>query len=169
MSVEKIPRFRPPYPFEEYRFEIRSLSPAEGGGFLISFPDLPGCISDGETISEAVKHGKEAFQSWVSARLHDRLPVPEPSRHEERTLDAYSGRFVQRIPRSLHAELAARAEAEGVSLNSLVLALIANGLGRLRNLNPDRDDVVIVAEPTVAYRTGKPSRRAASIRRPRKV
>ena len=107
---------------------------AEGGGFLISFPDLPGCISDGETISEAVRHGKEAFQSWVSARLHDRLPVPEPSRHEERTLDAYSGRFVQRIPRSLHAELAARAEAEGVSLNSLVLALIANGLGRLRNV-----------------------------------
>lgn len=168
MSVEKIPRFRPPYPFEEYRFEIRSLSPAEGGGFLISFPDLPGCISDGETIPEAVRHGKEAFQAWVSARFHDRLPVPEPSRHEERSLEAYSGRFVQRIPRSLHAELTARAEAEGVSLNSLVLALIASGLGRLRNVNPDRDDVAIVAEPTVAYRTGKRAR-ATATPRPRKT
>ena len=168
MSVEKIPRVRPPYPFEEYRFEIRPLSRAEGGGFLISFPDLPGCISDGETIAEAAKNGKEAFQSWVSARLHDRLPVPEPSQHEERALDAYSGRFVQRIPRSLHAELAARADSEGVSLNSLVLALIANGLGRLRNVNPDRDDVAIVAEPGVAYRTGKRTR-ATSARRPKKA
>ena len=167
MTVEKISRVRPPYPFEDYRFEIRPLSRAEGGGFLISFPDLPGCFSDGETIPEAVKHGKEAFQSWVSARLHDRLPVPEPSRHEERPLDAYSGRFVQRIPRSLHAELAARAEAEGVSQNSLVLALIANGLGRLRYANPDRDDVAIVAEPTAAYRTGKRTR-ATALRRTKK-
>ena len=54
MTVEKISRVRPPYPFEDYRFEIRLLSRAEGGGFLISFPDLPGCHSDGETIPEAV-------------------------------------------------------------------------------------------------------------------
>lgn len=163
MTVEKVPRVRQPSSFESYRFEVRPLSPVEGGGFVISFPDLPGCISDGETIPEALRHGKEAFLSWVSARLHDRLPVPEPSRNEERTLEAYSGRFVQRIPRSLHAELAARAEAEGVSLNSLVLALIANGLGRLRSVNLDRDDVAIVAEPTAAYRTGK--RACASVAR----
>ncbi len=167
MTVEKIPRVRQPYSFESYRFEIRPLSSVEGGGFLISFPDLPGCISDGETISEAVRHGKEAFQSWVSARLHDRLPVPEPSRHEEQTLEAYSGRFVQRIPRSLHAELAARAGVEGVSLNSLALALIANGLGRLRKANPGRDDVAIVAEPTATYRAGKRTH-ATSARKTRK-
>lgn len=164
MTVEKIPRVRPPYPFEDYRFEIRPLARAEGGGFQISFPDLPGCISDGETISDTVRRGKEAFQSWMSARLHDRLPVPDPSRHEDRTLDAYSGRFVQRIPRSLHAELAARADSEGVSLNSLVLALIANGLGRLRKVNPAPDDVASVAEPTSAYRTGKRARASAARR-----
>jgi antitoxin HicB len=167
MTVEKIPRVRPPYPFEDYRFEIRPLSRAEGGGFLISFPDLAGCISDGETISEAVRHGKEAFQSWVSARIQDAIPVPEPSRLEGRPLDEYSGRFVQRIPRSLHAELAARAEAEGVSLNSLVLALIANGLGRLRQARSHRDDLAVVAEPTPTYRTGKGTR-ATAARRPRK-
>ena len=168
MTVEKITRVRPPHPFEEYRFEIRALSRAEGGGFLISFPDLPGCISDGETIADAVKHGKEAFQSWMSARLHDRIPVPEPSVVDERGVDAYSGRFVQRIPRSLHAELAERALAEGVSLNSLVLALIANGLGRLRSANTDRDDVTVVAEPASAYRAIQ-STRAARARRPKKT
>lgn len=161
MTIEKIARVRPPFPVEDYRFEIRPLSRAEGGGFLISFPDLPGCVSDGETISEAVRRGKEAFQSWVSARVQDRIPVPEPSRPEERSLGEYSGRFVQRIPRSLHAELAARAEAEGVSLNSLVLALIANGLGRLRQGRGDREDLAVVAESTATYRTARRSRATA--------
>lgn len=168
MTVEKITRVRPPHPFEEYRFEIRALSRAEGGGFLISFPDLPGCISDGETISEAVRHGKEALQSWVSARMRDGLSIPEPSRPEGRTLDEFSGRFVQRIPRSLHAELAERAAIEGVSLNSLVLALIANGLGRLRQGRGDHDDLAVVAEPTPAYRAAKRTR-APAAREPRKT
>ncbi|MEO8198711.1 MAG: type II toxin-antitoxin system HicB family antitoxin [Thermoanaerobaculia bacterium] len=156
MTVEKIARVRPPHSFEEYRFEIRQLTRAEGGGFLISLPDLPGCISDGETIPEAVKHGKEAFQSWVSARVHDRIPVPGPSRPEGRAVEEYSGRFVQRIPRSLHAELAARSAAEGVSLNSLVLALIASGLGQIRAGVAGRADATVVAEPTAAYQTEKP-------------
>ena len=39
----------------KYPFEIRQLSEEEGGGYLISFPDLPGCISDGETIEEAIE------------------------------------------------------------------------------------------------------------------
>jgi antitoxin HicB len=34
----------------EYPFTIRHLSKEEGGGYLIEFPDLPGCMSDGETI-----------------------------------------------------------------------------------------------------------------------
>jgi len=166
MTVERIPRARLPHPFEAYRFEIRPLSRAEGGGFLISFPDLPGCISDGDTLAEAVRSGKEALQSWVSARLQDGMPVPEPSRLAERAVDEFSGRFVQRIPRSLHAELAARSEAEGVSLNSLVLALIANGLGRLRKGGGDHE-ASILAEPTPAYRTGKRTRAPGALGRRR--
>ena len=41
-----------------------------------------------------------------------------------------SGKWVQRVPKSLHANLAAKAEKEGVSLNTLVVSLIAEGLGR---------------------------------------
>ena len=40
--------------FEDYSFEIRPLSEEDGGGFLITFPDLPGCMSDGETPEEAI-------------------------------------------------------------------------------------------------------------------
>jgi antitoxin HicB len=43
---------------ESYPFLIRPLADEEGGGFLIEYPDLPGCISDGETPEEAMEQGR---------------------------------------------------------------------------------------------------------------
>jgi antitoxin HicB len=40
-----------------------------------------------------------------------------------------SNSFVARVPKTVHAQLATRARAEGVSLNALVLTFIAQGLG----------------------------------------
>jgi antitoxin HicB len=109
----------------EYPFEIRPLSKDEGGGYSISFPDLPGCWSDGGTPEEAIANGRDALRAWlaVARELGDDVPKP---------FSAVSGRFVQRVPRSLHAQLIARAKAEGVSLNTLVVALVAQGIGRQR-------------------------------------
>ena len=50
MSVKNIKKVEPPYPFEAYTHVVSPLSAEDGGGFLITFPDLPGCMSDGETI-----------------------------------------------------------------------------------------------------------------------
>lgn len=50
--------------FEDYRFALRPLSEQEGGGWLITWPDLPGCMSDGETPEQAIEHGREAFAEW---------------------------------------------------------------------------------------------------------
>jgi antitoxin HicB len=107
----------------EYPFEIRLLSKDEGGGYAITFPDLPGCRSDGATPEEAIKNGRDALQSWlaVARELGDKIPGP---------FAAVSGRFVQRVPRSLHAQLIAQAKAEGVSLNTLIVSLVSQGLGR---------------------------------------
>ncbi|MFO1433357.1 MAG: type II toxin-antitoxin system HicB family antitoxin [Candidatus Competibacteraceae bacterium] len=110
--------------FNDYPFEIRPLSKEEGGGFLITFPDLPGCMSDGETPEEAIREGRDAFRCWMLAHLENGRPVPLPNSGGE------PGKFVQRLPKSLHAKLTARAKQEGVSLNTLVLAFIAEGLGR---------------------------------------
>ena len=38
-----------------YAFTIRPLEADEGGGYLIEFPDLPGCMADGETVEEAIR------------------------------------------------------------------------------------------------------------------
>ena len=51
----------------EYRFTIRPLTAVEGGGYFIEFPDLPGCMSDGATIEEALANGAEAKRDWIAA------------------------------------------------------------------------------------------------------
>ena len=109
----------------DYPFEIRPLSAEEGGGFLISYPDFSDCISDGATIDEALMNGKDALKATIAALKAKELAVPTPNGG-----GVASGKFVARVPRTVHAQLATRAKAEGVSLNTLVLTFIAEGLGR---------------------------------------
>ena len=54
------------------------LPPEEGGGYLIEFPDLPGCMSDGETIEETIENGKDAVACWIETakRYGDKIPHP---------------------------------------------------------------------------------------------
>jgi antitoxin HicB len=107
----------------DYPFEIRPLSKDEGCGYSITFPDLPGCYSDGATPEEAINNGRDALESWlaVAREFGDKLPKP---------FSNVSGRFVQRVPRSLHAQLISRAKIEGVSLNTLVVSIVSQGLGQ---------------------------------------
>jgi predicted RNase H-like HicB family nuclease len=65
--------------FTDYSFEIKPLAAAEGGGFLITFPDLPGCMSDGETPEEAIENGKDAFDCWMEAQVEWGRPIQKAS------------------------------------------------------------------------------------------
>jgi antitoxin HicB len=109
----------------EYPFTIRHLSEEDGGGYLIEFPDLPGCMSDGETIEEAMKNGREAIRAWLLAAKDLGRQIPKPG-----DLEKQSGKWVQRVPKSIHLRLVQRSKEEGVSLNTLVVSLIAEGLGK---------------------------------------
>ena len=111
----------------EYRFTVRPMTMEEGGGYLIEFPDLPGCLSDGATIEEAIANGAEAKGDWIAAMVEAGRPVPRPSAEAG---EAYSGKWVLRTPKSLHRGLAERARQEGVSLNALAVAMLAQGLGQ---------------------------------------
>lgn len=108
----------------QYPFDIRPLCAEDGGGYLISFPDFSECISDGETPAEAIHNGLDALAETVAALEEMGLPVPEPD-----SGGVYSGRFVQRVPKSLHARLSARAAQEGVSMNTLITSYLAESLG----------------------------------------
>lgn len=62
----------------DYPFTIRHLSQTEGGGYLIEFPDLPGCMSDGETIGEAIKNGQDAVSCWMAAAKESKRSIKIP-------------------------------------------------------------------------------------------
>lgn len=104
-----------------YLVEIRPLTEDEGGGWLVTFPELPGCMADGETPEEALREAEDALESYIKTAEAHGDPVPQPS--------AYSGNFRLRVPKSMHAALAHRAEREGVSMNTLAVALLAEGMG----------------------------------------
>jgi len=63
---------------EQYPFQVRPLTEEEGGGYLIEFPDLPGCISDGETSEEAIMNGHDALKCCLLTmrEFGDRIPRP---------------------------------------------------------------------------------------------
>ena len=106
--------------FEDYPINIHPIPDDEGGGYLLTFPDLPGCIADGETIDEAVAEARDAFAAWAMAEQADKGALPTPK--------TYSGSFVLRVSKTLHTQLAKRAAAEDVSLNQLAATLLARGL-----------------------------------------
>ncbi|MGH7104720.1 MAG: toxin-antitoxin system HicB family antitoxin [Acetobacteraceae bacterium] len=110
----------------EYRFTVRPLAAEEGGGFLIEYPELPGCMSDGETIEEALANGRDAMADWIAAMREAGRAVPAPGSDAS---EGYSGRWVLRTPKSLHRHLAEQAKREGVSLNTLAVTLLAEGIG----------------------------------------
>jgi len=106
---------------DQYQFTVRPLSKEEGGGFLVEYPDIPGCMSDGETIQEAVRNGREALRDCLDVFAESGRKLPKP------TIEAAQWR--QRLPRTLYSKLARQAESEGVSINSLVTAIIAEAIG----------------------------------------
>jgi antitoxin HicB len=107
-----------------YPFSIRPLSEEDGGGFAIEYPDLPGCISDGESPEEALQNGADAVKAYLLDCVKHGDAIPKPN--------SASGQWRQRVPKSLHSRLVVRAREEGVSLNTLVTAMIAEGLGQRR-------------------------------------
>src|SRR3984957_8801128 len=97
---------------DSYRFTVRHLSKEEGGGYLVEYPDIPGCMSDGETIAEAVTNGRAALRDCLEVFKESGRKIPRPSIEE--------AQWRQRVPRTLYSKLTKQARNEGVSINSFV-------------------------------------------------
>ena len=63
-----------------YPVIISPLSDADGGGFVATVPDLPGCMSDGETPEEAIANVRDAIEMWLEAAREVNRDIPPPSR-----------------------------------------------------------------------------------------
>lgn len=101
-----------------YRVEL--IPDNEEGGFVASFPDLPGCLSTGETAEEACRNAEDAKKEWIAAAIEEGIDIPEPD-----SLENYSGQFKLRLPRSLHRQLALQSKREGVSMNQYCVSLLS--------------------------------------------
>lgn len=92
----------------------------EEGGFVVSFPDLPGCMSVGDTVEEAYTNAIDAKRAWLEIAIEDGVNINEPT-----NVDEYSGQFKLRIPKSLHKSLAEHSKQEGISMNQYCLYLLS--------------------------------------------
>jgi len=95
--------------------------------------ELPGCMTEGDSAQDAAEMILDAMAGWIEIALEDGQTIPEP-----RPVEDYSGKFVVRVPKSLHRDLAQEAEIQGVSLNFLISTELARAVGRTVGENEER-------------------------------
>jgi predicted RNase H-like HicB family nuclease len=98
----------------------------EEGDWVATCKELEGCVADGATPDEAIQNFESMKELWLRARMKSKRPVPLPTTEQ----DTFSGKFLQRVPKSLHRKLVEAAEREGVSLNQFVTAILAEAVGQ---------------------------------------
>ena len=101
----------------------------DGEGFNATIQELKGCVAYGDTAMEAYETVHELKRTWLGMALEKGWRIPEPQYPDAKQ---YSGKFRLRLPRYLHGQLAELAKREATSLNQLVVALLSQGVQRLR-------------------------------------
>ncbi|MDB5429134.1 MAG: hypothetical protein JWP35_250 [Caulobacter sp.] len=68
---------------QRYRVVIEPLSDEDGGGYLATVPDLPGCMSDGATDAEALTNIHDAIEVWIARAKASGRAVPSPKPRQQ--------------------------------------------------------------------------------------
>ena len=100
--------------------EAENVEDKDEGGFVVSYPDLPGCITCGETVERAAANALDAKKAWLEAALEEGVEIHEPD-----SLEDYSGQFKLRLPKSLYRSQAEHSQREGVSMNQYCVYLLS--------------------------------------------
>ncbi|SRR5260221_4168684 len=107
-----------------YHIEVVYDASGEAPGWFARVVELPGCMTQAESREEVLAMIQDAMRAWIEVRVEDGQPIPQPL-----TDETYSGKFVVRVPRSLHRQLVEAAERDGVSLNAFVNVALARAAG----------------------------------------
>ena len=99
-----------------YNYIVQPIKDESGEYFYARILELDGCQTTGQTFEEAYENLKDAMKGWIETKLENGFDVPMPVGYEN-----FSGKFIVRIPKSLHYKLSIEAEKEGVSLNQYAL------------------------------------------------
>jgi antitoxin HicB len=109
----------------KYSFQVAWSD--EDKTYFASCPEFPGLLAHGDTPEEAIKEAGIALEGVIEIYKESDLQLPAPQTRQE-----YSGQFRVRLPKSLHRQAAQMAEMEGSSLNTFVVAAIAEKVGAER-------------------------------------
>ena len=123
------------------------LKKDEDGDTVARIQELSGCVAHGDTVEKALARLREFQLAWIETALASGEPIPTPEQESEALP---SGKWLQRVPRSLHQRLTRRAKQEGVSLNHLVATILAEALGRKVGESSSRVESWAWAENDVA-------------------
>ena len=99
-----------------YNYIIQPINEESGEYFYARVLELEGCQSTGVKFEEAYENLKDAMRGWIETKIEGEFEVPLPVGYDD-----FSGKFMVRIPKSLHYKLSLEAEQEGVSLNQYAL------------------------------------------------
>lgn len=99
---------------------VQEMNDESGHYFYGRILELDGCQSTSDTLDGLYENLNEAMKGYIEVKIENNLSIPIPDASNN-----YSGKFVVRLPKSLHQKLAIEAEKEGVSLNQLVLYKLA--------------------------------------------
>ena len=108
---------------EEYMklpYKLEIIPDTEETGYIASYPELQGCITCTQTISDAISNAQDAKKAWFIAAIKDNILINEPE-----SLQNYSGQFKLRLPKSLHKTLSEDSKKEGVSMNQYCVYLLS--------------------------------------------
>ena len=117
------------YPFVVYA--------AEEGGYVAEVEELPGCMTQAETLEELSERIENARRAWIQSAYEDGMEIPLPRLEQE-----YSGKFVVRLPKYLHRQLAEEAAREDASLNQFVVTLLSAAVSTYRAMVKEPVDLV---------------------------
>lgn len=127
--------------FDNYIVKVTPLSKVDGGGFIASVEEIPGCVSDGQTREEAIENLRGAFDDVIAALGDWGQSVPAGKAKAP-------AQFLFRPSRTMYERMKLQAEEDGVSLNAFVAEAVAMRIGS------------VAAEKKSAVRK-KPTRRAS--------
>jgi antitoxin HicB len=96
---------------------------ADEGGYVAEIEELPGCITQADSLKEVYERIEDARRAWIEVAYEEGMEITLP-----RTEQEYSGKFVIRLPKYMHRRLSQQAILEGVSLNQYVVSLLSHGL-----------------------------------------
>ncbi|MFC1639327.1 type II toxin-antitoxin system HicB family antitoxin [Gemmatimonadota bacterium] len=123
-------------------YSYRLFWSEEDDCYVAVCPELPHLSGLGDTADNALDELSVAIGAAIESLQAEGCDAPVPA-----SLPGYSGQFRLRLPRTLHAQLAARAELEGVSLNTLAVAVLSRGLAEATGITNQRANNIMQQRP----------------------